>query len=87
MNETATDASVSNKKTDEVAEIPLQSGYVWRFSSGLVNTTASAIGLGVTGVKWVVGKGYNAGSAVVGTTKTVVCKVPVQALQKKDKKE
>jgi hypothetical protein len=88
-NEMTTDdaSSVSNKKTDEVAEIPLQSGYVWRFSSGLVSTTASALGLGVNGVKWVVGKGYSAGSAVVGTTKTVVCKVPLPALQKKDKKE
>lgn len=53
----------------------------------MVNTTASAIGLGVNGIKWVVGKGYNTGSAVVGTAKTVVCKVPVSALQKKDKKE
>lgn len=88
VNDTSTDTSVSNKKTDEVAETPQQSGYVWRFSSGVVNTTASALGLGVNGIKWVVGKGYNAGSAVVGTTKTVVCKVPVPAaLQKKDKKE
>ena len=36
-----------------------------------------AVGLGVGSVKWVAGKSYDAGSAVVGTTKMVVSKVPV----------
>ena len=66
-------------------------GYLWRFSSGLVSTTAGAItgavGLGVGGVKWVAGKGYSAGSAVIDTTKTVVSKVPVPQLKKKAKNE
>ena len=70
---------------------PPKGGYIWRFSSGLVSTTTGAItgavGLGVGGAKWVACKGYNAGSAVVGTTKTVVSKVPVPTWKKKDKKE
>lgn len=70
-------------------------GYLWRFSTGVLSTTTGAItgavGLGVGGVKWVAGKGYNAstavGSAVIDTTKTVVSKVPVPSLSRKAKKE
>jgi len=66
-------------------------GYLWRFSSGLVNTTTGAItgamGLGVGSVKWVAGKGYDAGSGVLSTTKAVISKVPVPTLKKKPKKE
>lgn len=66
-------------------------GYLWRFSSGVIGTTSGAVtgavGLGFGGIKWVATKGYNAGSAVVGTTKTVASKVPIPAWKKKDKKE
>ncbi|KAK2142920.1 hypothetical protein LSH36_897g00042 [Paralvinella palmiformis] len=60
------------------------SGWVWSlFRLGVVivqvrgGHCSGAVGLGVGGVKWVAGKGYDAGSAVVGTTKMVVSKVPV----------
>ncbi|ESO10296.1 hypothetical protein HELRODRAFT_183761 [Helobdella robusta] len=66
-------------------------GYVWRLSSGLVNSTtgviSGAFGLGYGGVKWVASKGYSAGEVVVDTTKNIVGKVPVAALKRKDKKE
>ena len=39
-----------------------QPGMIWRMSSGLYNTATGAVGLGVGGVKWVVG----VGSSVVG---------------------
>jgi len=83
----------ANKKTDEVTAPPPapSGGYLWRFSAGLVSTTTGAItgavGLGVGSVKWVAGKGYDAGAAVVGTTKAVVSKVPVPTIKKKPKKE
>ena len=67
------------------------SGYLWRFSTGLISTTTGAItgavGLGVGSVKWVAGKSYDAGSGVISTTKAVVSKVPVPTLKKKPKKE
>jgi hypothetical protein len=87
------DSFQANKKTDEVTVPPPapSGGYLWRFSTGLVSTTTGAltgaVGLGVGGVKWVAGKGYDAGAAVVGTTKAVVSKVPVPTLKKKPKKE
>ena len=56
-----------------------------RLGSGMYSVTAGTIGAGVGGVKWVAGKGYDAGAAVVGGTKTVVGKVAMQ--KKKDKKE
>lgn len=66
-------------------------GYLWRFSSGVIGTTSGAVsgavGLGFGGIKWVATKGYSAGSAVVGTTKTVASKVPIPTWKKKDKKE
>jgi len=70
-------------------------GYLWRFSTGVLSTTTGAItgavGMSVGGVKWVAGKGYNAGtavgSAVIDTTKSMVSKVPVPTLKKKSKKE
>ena len=64
---------------------------VWRLGSGVYSTTTGAVtgavGLGVGSVKWVADKSYDAGSAVVGTTKAVVSKVPVPTLKRKDKKE
>ena len=68
---------------------------VWRLGSGLYNTTTGVVtgtvGAGVTGVKWVAGKGYNATTATAGVvvtgTKAVVSKVPVPTWKKKDKKE
>lgn len=82
----------SDKKTDEALEPQKPAGgYLWRFSSGVIGTTSGAVtgavGLGFGGIKWVATKGYNAGSAVVGTTKTVASKVPIPAWKKKDKKE
>lgn len=56
------DAANSNKKTDEQANADKQPGMIWRMSSGLYNTASGAVGLGVGGVKWVVG----VGSSVVG---------------------
>ena len=56
-------------------------------SSGVYHGATGAVGMGVGGVKWVAGKSYDAGSAVVGTTKAVVSKVPIPTLKKKDKKE
>lgn len=55
--------------------------------STTTGAVTGAVGLGVGGVKWAAGKGYNAGSAVIGTTRTIVSKVPVPTLKKKDKKE
>ena len=64
---------------------------VWRVGSGLYSTTTGAIGgavgLGVGSVKWAATKSYDAGSVVVSTGKTVVQKVPLPTLKKKDKKE
>ena len=70
---------------------------IWRLGSGLYSTTTGVVtgtvGAGVTGVKWVAGKGYNAttatAGAVVSGTKAVASKVPVPTLtwKKKDKKE
>lgn len=83
--------SGNKKPADGSNEQPSQGGYVWRFSSGLVSSTAGvltgAVGLGVGGVKWVASKGISAGGAVVDTTKNIVGKVPVPVLKRKDKKE
>ena len=70
-----------------VADPAQQPGLLWRMSSGVYYGASGAVGMGVGSVKWVAGKGYDAGSAVVGTTKAVVSKVPVPTLRKKDKKE
>ncbi len=74
-----------------VAEPTKPTSLMWRMSSGLYSATTGAVtgtvGLGVGGVKWVAGKGYNAGSAVISTTKTVAAKVPMPAWKRKDKKE
>lgn len=52
-------------------------------SSGVYNTTASAVGMGVGGVKWVAGKSYDVGTTVVSNVK-----VPkLSSLKRKDKKE
>ena len=63
-------------------------GYIWRVStglgSGLYSVTAGAVGYGVGSVKWVAGKSYDAGTAVVSHVK--VPTIPKFA-KKKDKKE
>lgn len=79
----------SNKKTDEQAEQKAQSGgIIWRMSSGigsgLYNVTTGAVGYGVGGVKWVAGKGYDAGAAVVSHVKVPV--IP-KLKKQKDKSE
>ena len=74
-----------------VVEPTKPTSFMWRMSSGLYSVTTGAVtgtvGLGVGGVKWVAGKGYNAGSAVISTTKTVAAKVPLPTWKRKDKKE
>ena len=62
---------------------------LWRLSSGVYNTAAGAVNVGVGSVKWVAGTGYTAGATVISTTKTVASKVPVPSisLRRKDKKE
>ena len=74
-----------------VAEPTKPTSLMWRMSSGLYSATTGAVtgtvGLGVGSVKWVAGKGYIAGSAVINTTKTVAAKVPMPTWKRKDKKE
>ena len=60
-----------------------QPGVIWRVSSGLYNTATGAVGMGVGGVKWVAGKTYDVGSAVVSK----VPKPTVPTWRRKDKKE
>lgn len=73
----------SDKKTDEVKDDAPQGNIIWRMSSGVYNTTASAVGMGVGGVKWVAGKSYDVGTTVVSNVK-----VPnLSSLKRKDKKE
>ena len=47
-------------------------GLLWRMSSGLYNTSKSAVsgtvGMGVGGVKWVAGTSYNVTAGVVSGT-------------------
>ncbi|XP_064599935.1 transmembrane protein 263-B-like [Liolophura sinensis] len=69
----------ANKKTDEAHDPSQQPGILWRMSSGVYNTASGAVGMGVGGVKWAAGKGYD-----------VVSKVPVPSvprLRRKDKNE
>ena len=76
-------------------EPPKPTSLMWRIGSGIYGTTTGAlggaVGLGTGSVKWVAGKGYNAGSAVVSktvdTTKTIASYVPKPTLRRKDKKE
>lgn len=71
----------SNKKTDETADPSKQPGLLWRVTSGVYSTASGAVGAGIGGVRWVAGKTYDVGYAVVN-------KVPVPALgKKKDKNE
>jgi len=78
----------SDKKTDELIDPNVkQPGLLWRMSSGIYGTAAGAVRLGVGGVKWVADKSYTAGTTVLSTSKTVVSKVPIPTLKKKDKKE
>lgn len=85
----------SDKKTDEIIEPQKPASLVWRISSGVVGAgtgaVTGAVGYGYGGVKWVAGKSYDAGSAVVSTTvnttKTVASKVPVPFKKGKDKSD
>lgn len=78
-----------------ISEAPKPTSLMWRLGSGLYGTTTGviggAVGLGTGSVKWVAGKSYDAGSAVlsttVNTTKTIVSYVPKPTLKRKDKKE
>ncbi|GAB1608396.1 uncharacterized protein LOC115214189 [Argonauta hians] len=58
-----------NKKTDVQTDPSQQPGMIWRMSSGLYSTATGAatgaVSLGVGSVKWVAGKGYDVGHAVV----------------------
>lgn len=76
-------------------ELEKPRGLLWRMGSGLYSGTTGlvtgTVGAGVTGVKWVAGKGYTVTSATAGAvitgTKVVVSKVPVPTWKRKDKKE
>ena len=54
---------------NSVAEMEKPRSLLWRMSSGLYNTSKSAVtgtvGMGYGGVKWVAGTSYNVTSAVV----------------------
>lgn len=81
--EEETSSGQSDKKTDEVKGQVPQGNIVWRMTSGVYSTASSAVGMGVGGVKWVAGKGYDVGTTVVSSVK-----VPkLSSLKRKDKKE
>ncbi|CAI9725334.1 Hypothetical predicted protein [Octopus vulgaris] len=86
-SETNIQGTNANKKTDVETDPSKQPSMIWRVSSGLYSTATGAatgaVSLGVGSVKWVAGKGYDVGHAVV-------TKVPIPGVSRwktKDKSE
>ena len=71
-----------------ISEPEKQAGYLWRIGSGVYGLTTGAVGgavgVGVGSVKWVAGKGYDAGHAVVSTGAAIVTKVKVKRKSKNE---